>query len=59
MADIVSMAGAIFTCAALLASDLVRGIGEKRPNISPKEIGLVGEEYGVSGQCVVLWNRKP
>lgn len=34
--------------------DLVRGIGEKRPNISPKEIGLVGEEYGVSGQCVVL-----
>lgn len=58
MADIVSMAGAIFTCAALLASDLVRGIGEKRPNISPKEIGLVGEEYGVSGQCVVLRTKE-
>lgn len=34
--------------------DLIREIGEKRPNISPKEIGLVGEEYGVSGQCAVL-----
>ena len=38
--------------------DLVRGIGEKRPNISPKEIGLVGEEYGVSGQCVVLRTKE-
>lgn len=38
----------------LPGSDLVREIGEKRPNISPKEIELVGEKYGVSGQCVVL-----
>lgn len=38
----------------LPGSDLVREIGEKRPNISPKEIEFVGEEYGVSGQCVVL-----
>lgn len=34
--------------------DLIREVGEKRPNISPKEIELVGEKYGVSGQCVVL-----
>lgn len=38
----------------LPSSDLVREIGEKRPNISPREIELVGEKYGVSGQCVVL-----
>lgn len=58
MVGIVSMAGATSMCAVLLASDLVRGIGEKRPNISPKEIGLVGEEYGVSGQCVVLRTKE-
>lgn len=38
----------------LPSSDLVQEIGEKRPNVSPKEIELVGEKYGVSGQCVVL-----
>lgn len=34
--------------------DLIREIGERRPNISPKEIELVGDKYGVPGQCVVL-----
>ena len=38
----------------LPGSDLIREIGGKRPNISPKEIELVGEKYGVPGQCVVL-----
>lgn len=38
--------------------DLIREIGEKRPNISFKEIQLVGEEYGVSDQCVVLRARE-
>lgn len=42
----------------LPSSDLVREIGEKRPNISFKEIQLVGEEYGVSDQCVVLRARE-
>ena len=38
--------------------DLIREIGEKRPNISPKEIELVGDKYGVPGQCVVLRARE-
>lgn len=38
--------------------DLIREIGEKRPNISPKEIELVGDKYGVSDQCVVLRARE-
>lgn len=42
----------------LPSSDLVREIGEKRPNISFKEIQLVGEEYGVSDQCAVLRARE-
>lgn len=38
--------------------DLIREIGEKRPNISPKEIELVGDKYGVPGQCVVLRTKE-
>lgn len=42
----------------LPGSDLIRELGRKRQNISFKEIQLVGEEYGVSGQCVVLRTRE-
>lgn len=38
----------------LPGSDLIRELGKKRQNISSQEIQLVGKEYGVSGQCVVL-----
>lgn len=42
----------------LSGSDLIRELGKKRQNISFKEIQLVGEEYGVSDQCVVLRARE-
>lgn len=38
--------------------DLIRELGRKRQNISFKEMQLVGKEYGVSGQCVVLRARE-